>query len=184
MGNFWIAQFDSSSSSSSSTRPSSPGITKSTSKEGTHSGTRSACSSRLDEVSLYGQILPITPTLRIFRFAELKKATRKFSPDTVLERGGFGTVFKGWIDEKTFAPIKAGSGMCIAVKKLNSESLQELEEWLSELNILGSLSHPNIVRLLGHCEKDKELLLVYEFMPRGSLANHLFSSKQQTILIL
>ncbi|RWR78516.1 Concanavalin A-like protein lectin/glucanase, subgroup [Cinnamomum micranthum f. kanehirae] len=175
MGNFWIAQFDSSSSSSpSSTRPSSPGITKSTSNEGTHSGTGSAFSSRLDEVSPNGQILPITPTLKIFSFAELKKATSKFSPDTLLGEGGFGRVFKGWINEKTFAPTKAGRGMAIAVKKLNPESLQGHEEWQSEVNILGSLSHPNIVRLLGHCEEDNELLLVYEFMPRGSLENHLF----------
>ncbi|RWR78509.1 Protein kinase domain-containing protein [Cinnamomum micranthum f. kanehirae] len=175
MGNFWIAQFDSSSSSSpSSTRPSSPGITKSTSNEGTHSGTGSAFSSRLDEVSPNGQILPITPTLKIFSFAELKKATSKFSPDTLLGKGGFWPIFKGWIDEKTFAPIKAGRGMAIAVKKLNSESLHCTIEWQSQVNILGRLSHPNIVKLLGYCWEDKELLLVYEFMPRGSLENHLF----------
>ncbi|RWR78518.1 Protein kinase domain-containing protein [Cinnamomum micranthum f. kanehirae] len=150
------------------------GITKSTSNEGTHSGTRSAFSSRLDEVSPNGQILPITPTLKIFSFAELKKATRNFRPDTIVGEGSFGRVFKGWIDEKTFAPTKAGRGMAIAVKKLNPESFKGRKEWKSEVNILGSLSHPNIVRLLGHCEEDKELLLVYEFMPRGSLENHLF----------
>ncbi|KAJ8647192.1 hypothetical protein MRB53_000215 [Persea americana] len=195
MGNQMIPVFDSSSSSSpSSTRPSSPatahntsnegttgsafssrlGITKSTSSEGTHSGTGSAFSSRLDEVSPNGQILPITPTLKIFSFAELKKATRNFRPDAVVGEGCFGTVFKGWIDEKTFAPTKAGRGMAIAVKKLNSDGFQGRKEWQSEVNILGSLSHPNIVRLLGNCEEDKELL-VYEFMPRGSLENHLFS---------
>ncbi|KAJ8647190.1 hypothetical protein MRB53_000213 [Persea americana] len=172
MGNFWIAQFDSSSSSPSSTRPSSPGIAKSTSNEGTHSGTGSAFSSSLDEVSPNGPILPITPTLKIFSFAELKKATRNFSSDTLVQEGDFGQVFEGWIDEKIFEPTKAG--MAIAVKKLSPEALQRREEWQSEVTILGSLSHPNIVRLLGHCEKDKELLLVYEFMPRGSLGKHLF----------
>ncbi|RWR78517.1 hypothetical protein CKAN_00705500 [Cinnamomum micranthum f. kanehirae] len=75
MGNDWKPRFDSSSSSPSSTRPSSPGITKSTSNEGMHSGTATAFSSRLDEVSPNGQILPFTPTLKIFSFAELKKAT-------------------------------------------------------------------------------------------------------------
>ncbi|RWR78511.1 putative serine/threonine-protein kinase PIX13 [Cinnamomum micranthum f. kanehirae] len=176
MGNFWIAQFDSSSSSSpSSTRPSSPGIAQNTSNERTHSETGSAFSSRLDEVSPYGQILPITPTLRIFSFAELKAATGKFSPDRVPGEVGFGRVFKGWIDEKTFAPTKAGRGMAIAVKKLNSDDFHGRKEWQSEVNILGNLSHPNIVRLLGHCEEDKELLLVYEFMPGGSLGSHLFS---------
>lgn len=52
--------------------------------------------------------------------------------------------------------------------------------WLvqSEVNFLGRLSHPNLVRLLGYCGEDRELLLVYEFMSKGSLENHLFRSKQ------
>jgi len=48
----------------------------------------------------------------------------------------------------------------------------------SEVNFLGRLSHPNLVRLLGYCGEDRELLLVYEFMSKGSLENHLFRSKQ------
>ncbi|XVF67143.1 hypothetical protein PTKIN_Ptkin10aG0096900 [Pterospermum kingtungense] len=90
----------------------------------------------------------------------------------VLGEGGFGKVFKGWLDEK--APGKSGSGTLIAVKKLNSESMQGFEEWQSEVNFLGRLSHPHLVRLLGYCWEDKELLLVYEFMQKGSLENHLF----------
>lgn len=46
----------------------------------------------------------------------------------------------------------------------------------SEVNFLGRLSHPNLVKLLGYCWDDKELLLVYEFMQKGSLENHLFRS--------
>lgn len=46
------------------------------------------------------------------------------------------------------------------------------------MNFLGRLSHPNLVKLLGYCWEDKELLLVYEFMPKGSLENHLFRSKK------
>ncbi|CAN1289461.1 Probable serine/threonine-protein kinase PIX13 [Linum perenne] len=109
-----------------------------------------------------GQLLP-TPNLRVFSFAELKFATKNFRSDTVLGEGGFGKVYKGWLDEKK-----------PAVKKLNSESLQGLEEWQSEINFLGRLSHPNLVRLLGYCLEDNELLLVYEFMQKGSLENHLF----------
>ena len=51
----------------------------------------------------------------------------------------------------------------------------------SEVNFLGRLSHPNLVRLLGYCGEDRELLLVYEFMSKGSLENHLFRSKQLTL---
>ncbi|RLM78098.1 putative serine/threonine-protein kinase NAK [Panicum miliaceum] len=120
-----------------------------------------------------GQILE-APNLRTFTFIELKAATKNFKPDSVLGEGGFGRVYKGWVDEKTMTPTKNGTGMVVAVKKLNAESLQGYEEWQSEINFLGRLSHLNLVKLLGYCWEDKELLLVYEFMAKGSLENHLF----------
>ncbi|KAF3440871.1 hypothetical protein FNV43_RR19157 [Rhamnella rubrinervis] len=132
-----------------------------------------AATASVDETFPNGQLLE-TPNLRVFSFAELKSATRNFRPDTVLGEGGFGKVFKGWVDEKTLAPSKAGVGMIVAIKKLNPESIQGFQEWQSEVNFLGRLSHPNLVKLLGYCWEDKELLLVYEFMQRGSLENHLF----------
>ncbi|KAL8536269.1 hypothetical protein ACS0TY_011773 [Phlomoides rotata] len=131
----------------------------------------SAASGGDEAPSPAGHMLP-QPNLRVFTFSELKIATRNFRSDTVLGEGGFGKVYKGWLDEKT--PGKAGSGTVIAVKKLNSESMQGFQEWQSEVNFLGRLSHPNLVRLLGYCWEDKELLLVYEFMQKGSLENHLF----------
>ncbi|KAM0970118.1 hypothetical protein ACFX14_018216 [Malus domestica] len=120
-----------------------------------------------------GQILE-SPNLRVFTFTELKAATRNFKSDQVLGEGGFGRVFKGWVDEKTLQPSKSGTGMLVAIKKLNSESVQGYQEWQSEVNFLGRLSHPNLVKLLGYCLEDEELLLVYEFMKKGSLENHLF----------
>ncbi|XP_042378316.1 probable serine/threonine-protein kinase PIX13 [Zingiber officinale] len=120
-----------------------------------------------------GRILEV-PNLRIFTFAELKSATKNFKPDTVLGEGGFGRVYKGWVDEKTLNPTRTGVGITVAVKKLNPESVQGMEEWQSEVNFLGRLSHPNLVKLLGYCLEDPELLLVYEHMARGSLENHLF----------
>ncbi|CAD5173071.1 unnamed protein product [Musa acuminata subsp. malaccensis] len=126
-----------------------------------------------DEGFLDGQILEV-PNLRVFTFSELKIATRNFKPDTVLGEGGFGRVYKGWVEEKTLNPAKSGIGMVVAVKKLNPESMQGLEQWQSEVNFLGRLSHPNLVKLLGYCLEDEELLLVYEYMARGSLENHLF----------
>lgn len=124
-----------------------------------------------DEVFPNGQILQ-HPNLRIYTFSELKAATKNFKSDMVLGEGGFGKVYKGWLEEKP--STRSGSGSVIAVKKLNSESLQGVEEWQSEINFLGRLSHPNLVKLLGYCYEDTELLLVYEFMQKGSLENHLF----------
>ncbi|KAF0934343.1 hypothetical protein E2562_024830 [Oryza meyeriana var. granulata] len=128
------------------------------------------------DASTEGRILE-APNLRIFTFAELRAATRNFKADTVLGEGGFGRVHKGWVDERTMSPVRSGSGMAVAVKKLDPESLQGVQEWQSEVNFLGRLSHPNLVRLLGYCWEDKELLLVYEYMAQGSLENHLFRSE-------
>ncbi|XP_062143893.1 probable serine/threonine-protein kinase PIX13 [Alnus glutinosa] len=127
----------------------------------------------VDEVYPDGEILE-TPNLKEFSFADLKTATRNFKTDSLLGEGGFGKVFKGWMDEKTLTPSKVGTGMVVAIKKLNPESVQGFQEWQSEVNFLGRLSHPNLVRLLGYCWEDKELLLVYEYLQRGSLENHLF----------
>ncbi|XP_066384221.1 probable serine/threonine-protein kinase PIX13 [Miscanthus floridulus] len=120
-----------------------------------------------------GRVLE-APRLRKFTLAELRQATRGFKPEMVLGEGGFGRVYKGWVDERTLNPAKSNAGVIVAVKKLNPESVQGLQEWQSEVNFLGRLSHPNLVRLLGYCGEDRELLLVYEFMSKGSLENHLF----------
>ncbi|KAL2456468.1 Protein kinase superfamily protein [Forsythia ovata] len=142
------------------------------SSDSTVSGnSRFSAASGGDEASPSGLILP-HPNLRTFSYSELKTATRNFKSDTVLGEGGFGKVYKGWLDDKS--TTKSGNGSVIAVKKLNSESMQGLEEWQSEVNFLGRLLHPNVVKLLGYCWEEKELLLVYEFMQKGSLENHLF----------
>ncbi|KAL6649146.1 hypothetical protein ACP70R_013370 [Stipagrostis hirtigluma subsp. patula] len=120
-----------------------------------------------------GRVLE-TPRLREFTLAELRAVTRGFKPEMILGEGGFGRVYKGWVDERTLNPAKSTTGVVVAVKKLNPESVQGLKEWQCEVNFLGRLSHPNLVRLLGYCVEDRELLLVYEFMSKGSLENHLF----------
>ncbi|RRT52797.1 hypothetical protein B296_00046165 [Ensete ventricosum] len=112
--------------------------------------------------------VPLTPrtevdilqssNLKSFSFSELRAATRNFRPDSVVGEGGFGSVFKGWIDERTLTASKPGSGIVVAVKRLNQE----------EINYLGQLRHPNLVKLIGYCLEDEHRLLVYEFMPRGS----------------
>ncbi|KAK3223092.1 hypothetical protein Dsin_010117 [Dipteronia sinensis] len=120
-----------------------------------------------------GEIL-LSSNLKAFLFNELKNATRNFRPDSLLGEGGFGYVFKGWIDELSLTPAKPGSGMVVAVKKLKPEGFQGHKEWLTEVNYLGQLHHPNLVKLIGYCLEGENRLLVYEFLPKGSLENHLF----------
>ena len=84
----------------------------------------------VDEGAKYpdGQILE-APNLRTFTFMELKTATKNFPPDSVLGEGGFGRVYKGWVDEKKMAPTRNNTGMTVVVKKLNSKSMQGYEQW-------------------------------------------------------
>ncbi|KAL8252315.1 hypothetical protein R6Q59_036008 [Mikania micrantha] len=116
-----------------------------------------------------------SPILKEFRFSDLEKATRSFSPDLILGEGGFGKVFLGWVKENTLAPSKQGVGIAVAVKRLNKESIQGVAEWQAEVNFLGHLAHPNIIRLLGYCREELEHLLVYEYMSNKSFDRFLFS---------
>lgn len=122
-----------------------------------------------------------SPGLKAFSFNELKTATKNFRPDSLIGEGGFGYVYKGWIDEQTLSPSRPGSGMVVAVKKLKPEGLQGHKEWLTEVNYLGQLHHPNLVKLIGYCLDGENRLLVYEFMPKGSLENHLFRRGPQPV---
>ncbi|KAL3624166.1 Serine/threonine-protein kinase pbl35 [Castilleja foliolosa] len=121
-----------------------------------------------------GEDLNISSQLRKFTYNELKIATRNFRPDSILGEGGFGCVFKGWVNENSNVPVKPGTGLTCAVKTLNHDGLQGHKEWLAEIHYLGELIHPHLVKLIGYCIEDNQRLLVYEYMPRGSLENHLF----------
>ncbi|KAL0540909.1 hypothetical protein IC582_020934 [Cucumis melo] len=115
-----------------------------------------------------------SPNLKRFCFNELKKATGNFRQRSMVGEGGFGSVFKGWIDPHSLAATKPGSGIAIAVKRHNQDGFQGHNEWLAEINYLGQLHHPNLVKLIGYCLENEDQLLAYEFMSKGSLDNHLF----------
>ncbi|KAL9242625.1 hypothetical protein vseg_016609 [Gypsophila vaccaria] len=106
-----------------------------------------------------------------FQLSELKAITHNFSGSFLLGEGGFGKVHKGYVDDGLRPELKP---QAVAVKHLDIEGLQGHREWLSEVIFLGQLRHPNLVKLVGYCCEDEERLLVYEFMPKGSLENHLF----------
>lgn len=74
--------------------------------------------------------IKVASRLRKFTFNDLKMATRNFRPESLLGEGGFGCVFKGWIEENGTAPVKPGTGLTVAVKTLNHDGLQGHKEWL------------------------------------------------------
>ncbi|KAL7195476.1 hypothetical protein ACSBR1_035658 [Camellia fascicularis] len=102
-----------------------------------------------------------------FSYKDLKLATKSFNSSRIIGHGAFGTVYKGILPE---------SGDIIAVKRC-SHNGQGKAEFLSELSIIGTLRHRNLVRLQGWCHEKGEILLVYDFMPNGSLDKALFESR-------
>lgn len=103
--------------------------------------------------------------LQRFTYKELKSATNGFSESNSIGKGGSGTVFRGILKD----------GKLVAVKLLDSASLQSEREFQNELQILGGLRSPLIVNLLGYCVEKSKRLVVYEYMPNRSLQESLFS---------
>ncbi|XP_038995769.1 probable serine/threonine-protein kinase PBL25, partial [Hibiscus syriacus] len=101
---------------------------------------------------------------QIFSFRELAMATKNFRRECLLGEGGFGRVYKGKL-EKT--------GQVVAVKQLDRNGIQGNREFLIEVLMLSFLHHPNLVNLIGYCADGDQRLLVYEYMPLGSLEDHL-----------
>ncbi|CAN1295794.1 Serine/threonine-protein kinase CDG1 [Linum perenne] len=113
--------------------------------------------------------LNMAPT---FIYQELEIATNGFSPDAYLGRGGFGTVYKGRIKR---------IGQIVAVKQLDTSGFQGEKEFIVEVLMLSLLHHPNLVKLIGYCAEGTQRLLVYEYMPLGSLEDRLFGNGIQPL---
>ncbi|ESW27318.1 hypothetical protein PHAVU_003G191400 [Phaseolus vulgaris] len=128
-----------------------------------------------------GDILS-SPHLKPFTLYDLKKATRNFQAQNLIGEGGFGNVYKGRINgSKSLGGTISGSGTDVAVKKLRPEGFQGHKEWLSEVNYLGQLHHQNLVELIGYCLEGDNRLLVYKYMPNGSLEDHIFRKGAQPL---
>lgn len=100
-----------------------------------------------------------------YKYLELKKATRGFKDSELLGSGGFGRVYRG-----TLRNPRAQ----VAVKRVSHDSKQGIREFVSEISTIGRLRHRNLVQLQGWCRRGSDLLLVYDYMPNGSLDKLLF----------
>ncbi|KAL6987659.1 hypothetical protein U1Q18_013406 [Sarracenia purpurea var. burkii] len=107
-----------------------------------------------------------------FKYRELYIATRGFRETELLGKGGFGRVYRG---------ILPTSRIEIAVKRVSHESRQGMREFVAEIVSIGRLRHRNLVQLLGYCRQKGELLLVYDYMPNGSLDRFLYDQPSFTL---
>ncbi|XP_078163421.1 putative serine/threonine-protein kinase PBL19 [Carex rostrata] len=111
--------------------------------------------------------------LRQFTLKELSHATFDFNKLLKIGEGGFGSVYKGFINNRD------GIEEVLAIKRLNPYGLQGHKQWLAEVQFLGVVEHKNLVELIGYCAEDTDSgpqrLLVYEFIPNRTLDDHLFN---------
>ncbi|KAL2546264.1 putative serine/threonine-protein kinase [Forsythia ovata] len=104
----------------------------------------------------------------IFSYTELKEATNNFDSSKELGDGGFGTVYYG----------KLHDGREVAIKRLYEHNYKRVEQFMNEIKILTCLRHQNLVSLYGcTSQRSRELLLVYEYIPNGTVADHLYGDR-------
>nr|BAC57695.1 putative receptor-like protein kinase [Oryza sativa Japonica Group]BAC84741.1 putative receptor kinase Lecrk [Oryza sativa Japonica Group] len=108
-----------------------------------------------------------------FSYKDLFNATEGFKSKHILGVGGFGKVYKG---------VLRTSKLEVAVKKVSHGSNQGMKEFISEVVSIGHLRHRNLVQLLGYCRRKGELLLVYDYMPNGSLDKYLYGEDNKPVL--
>ncbi|KAM3757222.1 hypothetical protein ACB098_02G171900 [Castanea mollissima] len=99
----------------------------------------------------------------LYPYKDIERATNSFSDEQRLGTGAFGTVYAG----------KLNNNEWVAIKKIRHRDNNGIDQVLNEIKLLSSVSHPNLVRLLGCCIEEGEQILVYEFMPHGTLSQHL-----------
>ncbi|GJW50456.1 putative serine/threonine/dual specificity protein kinase, catalytic domain-containing protein [Tanacetum coccineum] len=103
---------------------------------------------------------------RRFSLAEIQLATNNFDPETIIGKGGFGKVYKGFIDD-------GGTRTTVAIKRLDCLSRQGASEFWTEVKMLSRVRHGHLVSLIGYCSEFNEMMVVYEYISGGDLAKRL-----------
>ncbi|KAH6798804.1 Protein kinase superfamily protein [Perilla frutescens var. frutescens] len=153
-------------------------------RESRKSGFRSSSQDGLDdraesrEHSRLPNLTERPSNLKVFTLLELRQITKNFSNSAKLGEGGFGCVFKG-VMKSSEDPAKKTD---VAIKQLGRQGRQGYKQWITEVDVLGVVDHPNLVKLIGYCAEDDERgiqrLLIYEYMPNGSVEDHLSRSAE------
>ncbi|KAH6826603.1 Malectin/receptor-like protein kinase family protein [Perilla frutescens var. hirtella] len=105
---------------------------------------------------------------RYFNLTEIRNATKNFDESNVIGVGGFGKVYKGVVDGQTK----------VAIKRSNPSSEQGINEFQTEIEMLSRLRHRHLVSLIGFCEDNGEMILVYDYMGQGTLREHLYKGNK------
>ncbi|KAI8557269.1 hypothetical protein RHMOL_Rhmol05G0322800 [Rhododendron molle] len=109
--------------------------------------------------------------VKSFSFREMELATDHFDSSTQVGQGGYGNVYRGILADETI----------VAIKRAKEGSLQGQKEFLTEIEMLSRLHHRNLVSLVGYCDEEGEQMLVYEFVPNGSLQDWLSAKSKGTL---
>lgn len=109
--------------------------------------------------------------VRSFNYEEMVLATNDFSQSAEIGQGGYGKVYKGNLHD----------GTVVAIKRAQEGSLQGEREFLTEIQLLSRLHHRNLVSLIGYCDEDGEQMLVYEYMPNGTLRDHISAKSKEPL---
>ncbi|PNY11650.1 LRR receptor-like kinase resistance protein, partial [Trifolium pratense] len=138
--------------------------------------TVSSSSSGISKGALVGIVLASKSSIKIdgvrtFNYEEMALATNNFSQSAQVGQGGYGKVYKGNLPD----------GTVVAIKRAQEGSLQGEKEFLTEIQLLSRLHHRNLVSLIGYCDEDGEQMLVYEYMPNGTLRDHLSAHSKEPL---